>query len=173
MDRTSKRTRIIVSVILSLSLACNFFFAGWLAGSSLWSGPGGGPFGHEADFGPDAEGDRLPEMRFVGFLTRDMSEDGRRQVREALEGVRQQILDLKQRSDAIKQEAASLLRAEAPDEARITDEMEALEGVMQKRLSVVRTAITPVVAALDVDDRRVFASRWELGPGAPPPPPPR
>lgn len=165
---TTKRTKIILSVAMSLSLALNFFFVGWMAGSSPFvPEPPGRPFG------PRVEGDRPPEVWFVDMLTMGMSEDGRRQVSRAMEKHTQEIEDLKRQADDIKRQTVATLLEEKPDTAQIRNQAQELEAVMQRRLAVMHNVLIPVVSQLDFDDRKAFARRWETGPKGGPRPPPR
>ena len=160
---------------MTLSLGLNFFFLGWLVGSSPFvPGPPGGPFGRDDGiFGPAARNDRTPEMWFVDFYTMEMSDDGRRMVLEAVEKHAADIRDLKEKADRIRQQTVAALLEDNPDSDRIRQEVKELERVMQQRLSIMHDSLIPVVAQLDPEDRRIFAIRWKDGPGGKPPPPPR
>ncbi len=170
---TTKRTKVILSVAMTLSLALNFFFLGWLVGSSPFvPGPPGGPFGRDDGmFGPTARDDRMPEMWFIDFVTMGMSDNGRRQILEAVEKHADDIRTLKEKADEIRRETVATLLEDKPDSERIRQEVKELEGIMQQRLAAMHDTLIPVVAQLDPEDRRTFATRWESGPGGKPPPP--
>ena len=169
---TTKRTKVILTVAMTVSFALNFFFLGWLIGSSPFvPGPPGGPFGRDnGEFGPMAEDDRSPEMWFVNSVTMGMSEDGRRQVLDSVEKRKADIRNLEDEADEIRRTIVVTFLKGHPDPDRIRDEVKNLEDVMQQRLAVMHDALIPAVSQLDLEDRRIFARRWEAGPRGRPPP---
>lgn len=174
MSTMTKRTKIIIGVTLTVSLAVNFFFLGWLVGTSpLVPMPLAGRLGLAAGlFRPDPGLNLSPEQRFVGFLARDLSETGRRKVLDAVESRDPDIRSLEKQGAAIRAEIVSLLLQPEPDRSLIGKRIEAFEQLTRQRIAIVSDAILPVVIGLGLEDRRMFVERWAMGPGAPPPPPP-
>lgn len=175
MSTMTKRTKIIIGVTLTVSLAVNFFFVGWLVGTSpLLPMPLAGRLGVAAGLvRPAPEFNLSPEQRFVGFLARDLSEAGRRKVLAAVESRDADIRTLEKQGAVIRGEIVSLLLQAEPDRALIGKRIEAFEQLTRRRIAMVSDALLPVVIGLDKEDRRMLVERWAMGPGAPPPPPPR
>jgi len=174
MSTLKKRTKIIIGVTLTVSLAVNFFFLGWLVGTSpLVPGSLAGRLGAAAGLLRPPPGSGMsPEQRFVGFLARDISETGRRKVLAALESRASDISDLERQAITIRAEIVSLLLQPEPDRPRVAKRIEDFEQLTRRRIAIVSAAILPVVLDLGLEDRRTFIERWAMGPGAPPPPPP-
>ncbi len=174
MSTMAKRTKIIIGVALTVSLAINFFFLGWWVGTSpLVPGPLAGRLGSVAGLiRPDPGPGISPEQRFVGFLARDLSEAGRRKVLAAVDSRDADIRSLEKQGAAIRAELVSLLLQPEPDRALIGKRIEEFEQVTRRRIAIVSDAILPVVVGLGLEDRRMFVERWAFGPGGPPPPPP-
>ena len=175
MSTLKKRTKIIIGVTLTVSLAVNFFFLGWLVGTSpLVPGSLAGRLGAAAGLLRPPPGSGMsPEQRFVDFLARDLSETGRRKVLAAVKSRDADIRSLEKQGTVIRREIVSLLLQPEPDRPLIEKRIEAFEQLTRRRIAIVSDAILPVVVGLDMEDRRMFIERWAMGPGAPPPPPPR
>ncbi|WP_316978223.1 periplasmic heavy metal sensor [Shumkonia mesophila] len=174
MSTLKKRTKIIIGVTLTVSLAVNFFFLGWLVGTSpLVPGSLAGRLGAAAGLLRPPPGSGMsPEQRFVGFLAHDLSETGHRKVLAALDSRASDIRDLERQAITIRAEIVSLLLQPEPDRPRVAKRIEDFEQLTRRRIAIVSAAILPVVLDLGLEDRRTFIERWAMGPGAPPPPPP-
>jgi hypothetical protein len=174
MSNMTKRTKIIIGVTLTVSLVANFFLLGWLVGTSpLMPGSLAGRLGAAVGLLRPPPGSGMsPEQRFVDFLTRDLSETGRRKVLAALDSRASDIRDLERQAITIRADIVSLLLQPEPEQPRVAKRIEDFEQLMRRRIAIVSAAILPVVLDLGLEDRRMFVERWAMGPGAPPPPPP-
>jgi hypothetical protein len=173
MSAMTKRTKIIIGVTLTVSLALNFFFLGWLVGTSpLVSGPLAGRLGVAARLiRPDVDPGASPEQRLVAFLARDLSDSGRQQILTAVANRVDDIRELERQAITLRGELVSLLLQPAPDRAVIAERIGEFEQLTRRRIAVVSDAVLPVLVGLRLEDRRTFVERWAMGPGGPPPPP--
>lgn len=175
MSTMTKQTKLVIGAILTLSLACNFFFLGWLAGASpLVPGSLFGRLGEAAGFiRPGPPPDMSPEQRLVDFLARDLSAAGRQKITTAVESRTLDLRNLERQASAIRADIIAMVMKPEPDRAAIEKRLDDYERTTQRRISTLTDTILPVVLGLGMEDRRLFVERWARGPGGPPPPPPR
>ena len=173
MSTLSKRTKLIVGALLTVSLAGNFFFVGWLTGASpLVPERFMDPFGKVARLalkGP-ALGE-FPERFIVGFLIRDLSDSGQKEIIEALDGRADDFRKLGMETAAVRAEIASLVLQARPDQSRIEERFKELERTMTRRFVLIADTLIPIVLKLEPSDRSRFIEKWSMGPQALPFPP--
>lgn len=174
MSTMTKRTKLIIGAVLTVSLACNVFFLGWLAGTSpLMPGPWVGRLGEAAGLiRSGTEPNLSPEQRLVDFLARGLSEAGRRKILNAVESRTLDIRNLERQAAGIRADIVALMLKPEPDRGAIEKRVQEYEQTMQRRISTLSDSILPVIFSLGMEDRRLFVERWARGPGGPPPPPP-
>lgn len=171
MSTMTKRTKLIIGAVLTVSLACNFFFLGWLTGiSPLVPGPLIGRLGVATGLIPPPR-EQSPERRLINFLVRGLSEAGRQKIITALDSRELDIRNLERQASAIRADIVAMMLKPQPDQATIEKRAREYEQTVQRRITIVSNTVLPAVLSLGMEDRRLFVEHWARGPGAPPPPP--
>lgn len=171
------RKKVVVGVVLTVSLALNFFFLGWLVGRSpLFPGPSADSFGRAPRFAPFAgEPVEYPEKHIIRLMTRGMSQESQSKLLEAIAAQIPKIEVLAQEKAGIRKELKAMILESEPDGLYLAKRLRDYDDLLQQRIEIISDVVSSVLPGLDIEDQRTFVRNWQMGPGGrsfPPPPPP-
>lgn len=153
----SRRMRRGIGIVLTLSLALNFFAAGWFVSRMvLERGPfDGGPPPPPGPSGPGAPGGGPITERFiVDRLAGALSPDGASRLRQEFQRHEGELRNIVRQLAGLHQELQGIIKAEPIDRDQLRGKMEELGGLMSLRMSIMAEISEQVIPELSPEDRQ-------------------